>query len=83
MITKLLSPALFVGLACFFWTAPAHRAPRPTPGKQPEARPNRHRPADCATPVYEVYAIRYASIPDFPVNALVAGADPHASSTSP
>ena len=29
-----------------------------------------------APPVYEVYAIRYASIPDFPVNALVSGADP-------
>lgn len=28
-----------------------------------------------ARPVYEVFAIRYASIPDFPVNALVAGAD--------
>src|SRR5690242_16472477 len=28
------------------------------------------------TPVYEVFAIRYASIPDFPVNALIAGADP-------
>jgi glyoxylase-like metal-dependent hydrolase (beta-lactamase superfamily II) len=27
-------------------------------------------------PAYEVFAIRYASIPDFPVNALVAGADP-------
>jgi glyoxylase-like metal-dependent hydrolase (beta-lactamase superfamily II) len=27
-------------------------------------------------PVYEVYAIKYASIPDFPVNDLVAGADP-------
>jgi glyoxylase-like metal-dependent hydrolase (beta-lactamase superfamily II) len=26
-------------------------------------------------PVYEVFAIRYASIPDFPVNALIAGAD--------
>ncbi len=26
-------------------------------------------------PIYEVYAIRYASIPDFPVSALVAGAD--------
>jgi glyoxylase-like metal-dependent hydrolase (beta-lactamase superfamily II) len=25
---------------------------------------------------YEVFAIRYASIPDFPVNALIAGADP-------
>ena len=29
-----------------------------------------------ATPSYEVFAIRYASIPDFPVNALIAGADP-------
>jgi glyoxylase-like metal-dependent hydrolase (beta-lactamase superfamily II) len=28
-----------------------------------------------AKPVYEVYAIRYASIPDFPVNSLVTGAD--------
>ena len=27
-------------------------------------------------PVYEVFGIRYASIPDFPVNALIAGADP-------
>ncbi len=27
-------------------------------------------------PVYEVFAIRYASIPDFPVSALIAGADP-------
>jgi glyoxylase-like metal-dependent hydrolase (beta-lactamase superfamily II) len=29
-----------------------------------------------AAPVYEVFAIRYASIPDFAVNALIAGADP-------
>src|SRR5690242_11995228 len=29
-----------------------------------------------SSPVYEVFAIRYASIPDFPVNALIAGADP-------
>jgi hypothetical protein len=27
-------------------------------------------------PVYKVFAIRYASIPDFPVNAMIAGADP-------
>jgi glyoxylase-like metal-dependent hydrolase (beta-lactamase superfamily II) len=27
-------------------------------------------------PAYEVYAIRYATIPDFPVNALIKGADP-------
>jgi len=29
-----------------------------------------------AKPTYEVFAIRYASIPDFPVSALVSGADP-------
>jgi glyoxylase-like metal-dependent hydrolase (beta-lactamase superfamily II) len=29
-----------------------------------------------AKPVYEVFAIRYASIPDFPVSALISGADP-------
>src|SRR3954451_21490557 len=33
-------------------------------------------PATAAAPVYEVFAIRYASIPDFPVNALIAGANP-------
>jgi len=32
--------------------------------------------AAASSPVYEVFAIRYASIPDFPVNALIAGADP-------
>ena len=32
--------------------------------------------AAAAPPVYEVYAIRYATIPDFPVSALVTGADP-------
>ncbi len=31
---------------------------------------------DTSKPAYEVFAVRYASIPDFPVNALVAGADP-------
>ena len=29
-----------------------------------------------AKPLYEVYAIRYATLPGFPVNQLVAGADP-------
>ena len=32
--------------------------------------------ADNPPPQYEVYAIRYATIPDFPVGALVQGADP-------
>lgn len=33
-------------------------------------------PAPVANSVYEVYAIRYGIIPDFPVSELVAGADP-------
>jgi glyoxylase-like metal-dependent hydrolase (beta-lactamase superfamily II) len=32
--------------------------------------------AASATPVYEVFAIRYAFMPETPVNSLVAGADP-------
>ncbi|HZD96413.1 MAG TPA: MBL fold metallo-hydrolase, partial [Candidatus Sulfotelmatobacter sp.] len=32
--------------------------------------------ASAGKPVYEVFAVRYASIPDFPVNALITGADP-------
>jgi glyoxylase-like metal-dependent hydrolase (beta-lactamase superfamily II) len=32
-------------------------------------------PSPAFAPVYEVFAIRYASIPDFPVSALVTGAD--------
>ena len=31
--------------------------------------------ADNAAPKYQVYAIRYAQLPDFPVAGLVAGAD--------
>jgi glyoxylase-like metal-dependent hydrolase (beta-lactamase superfamily II) len=46
-------------------------------GKAIQARntPTPSQPT-AAAPVYEVFAIRYASIPDFPVNALIAGADP-------
>ena len=29
-----------------------------------------------AKPTYEIYAVRYATIPGFPVAGLVAGADP-------
>ncbi len=39
------------------------RSPRPAPASQPSA------------PLYEVYAIRYATLPDFPVAGLVEGAD--------
>jgi glyoxylase-like metal-dependent hydrolase (beta-lactamase superfamily II) len=47
------------------------------PGKAAQAK---NAPASSlsteSAPVYEVFAIRYASIPDFPVSALIAGADP-------
>src|SRR5690349_7122309 len=33
-------------------------------------------PSAAQTPQYEVYAIRYATLPDFPVAGLVKGADP-------
>ena len=42
----------------------------------PSVWPQTATPGPEPKPVYEVFAIRYASIPDFPVNALVAGADP-------
>ena len=55
--------------------------PRPFRCTTPETLPGakaRSAPAwpTAAAPVYEVFAIRYASIPDFPVSALIAGADP-------
>jgi glyoxylase-like metal-dependent hydrolase (beta-lactamase superfamily II) len=49
-------------------------AAMPTPA--PVAPTNPASAQSATTPVYEVFAIRYASIPDFPVNALIAGADP-------
>lgn len=39
-----------------------------SPGQPKEAKP-------AGTPQYEVYAIRYATLPDFPLAALVKGAD--------
>jgi len=33
-------------------------------------------PDTAPKPVFEVYALRYATLPDFPVEALIAGADP-------
>jgi glyoxylase-like metal-dependent hydrolase (beta-lactamase superfamily II) len=35
-----------------------------------------NKPAQESKPQYEVYAIKYAELPDFPVNGLIAGADP-------
>jgi glyoxylase-like metal-dependent hydrolase (beta-lactamase superfamily II) len=66
MIPKSVVATLFFlsVLSCAGQTAPA------TSGTPATAS------ATAAAPVYEVFAIRYASIPDFPVNALIAGADP-------
>jgi glyoxylase-like metal-dependent hydrolase (beta-lactamase superfamily II) len=37
---------------------------------------SQNKPAQGADAPYEVYAIKYAELPDFPVNSLIAGADP-------
>jgi glyoxylase-like metal-dependent hydrolase (beta-lactamase superfamily II) len=70
--------AKFVALVVFslsIFAACAQNVPASaTSGK---ATSSAHAPAAAtSSPVYEVFAIRYASIPDFPVNALIAGADP-------
>jgi glyoxylase-like metal-dependent hydrolase (beta-lactamase superfamily II) len=54
---------------------------QPVESKPAEAAPTKTVAAQAtqlsaAAQPYEVFAIRYASIPDFPVNALIAGADP-------
>ncbi|MGZ7100189.1 MAG: hypothetical protein ACXVJ8_17080, partial [Candidatus Angelobacter sp.] len=57
----MLSKSIAVFLVCLSFLAACAQTP-----SSPTAAP----------PAYEVFAIRYASIPDFPVNALIAGADP-------
>jgi glyoxylase-like metal-dependent hydrolase (beta-lactamase superfamily II) len=52
-------------LVFLFWTLALAVGSAQSAAPKPEAKP-----------VYEVFAIRYASIPDFPVAALIAGADP-------
>jgi glyoxylase-like metal-dependent hydrolase (beta-lactamase superfamily II) len=70
MITKSVAAVLF----CLSTLAACAQT---SPSASPTANaPVAAAPTTSATPVYEVYAIRYASIPDFPVNALIAGADP-------
>src|ERR1700756_689540 len=67
--------AKFTGLLLFFLSiAACAQTPTPTPALVAPTHPASGQSA--TTPVYEVFAIRYASIPDFPVNALIAGADP-------
>src|SRR5882757_9299321 len=56
----------FIAMVLLYFSALAAGAQTPA---APPAAPT------AAKPVYEVFAIRYASIPDFPVNALVSGAD--------
>jgi glyoxylase-like metal-dependent hydrolase (beta-lactamase superfamily II) len=67
-----------VVLAVFFlsaFTACAQNVPAPAAISGSPATTNASGQA-ASPPVYEVFAIRYASIPGFPVNALIAGADP-------
>lgn len=61
---EMIHPAKTIAIF-LFWVAAHACASAQTAPEKPAARP-----------VYEVYAIRYASIPDFPVNALITGADP-------
>jgi glyoxylase-like metal-dependent hydrolase (beta-lactamase superfamily II) len=56
----------FASFTSAAFTPPAGQVSAPTSAARPTS----------VLPVYEVFAIRYASIPDFPVNALIAGADP-------
>jgi len=66
-----------VALSVFFLSiiaACAQNAPSSATAGSATASPN--APGLAAPPAYEVFAIRYASIPGFPVNALIAGADP-------
>src|SRR3954468_8261767 len=55
--------------------SPVSIAGKPGKAAQSKNTPGPSSPT-AAAPVYEVFAIRYASVPDFPVNALIAGADP-------
>lgn len=61
---------------CFFVVtvlAPHRNWSQTSPSSQASASTEAHVPG--GTPQYEVYAIRYATLPDFPVSALVQGAD--------
>jgi glyoxylase-like metal-dependent hydrolase (beta-lactamase superfamily II) len=67
-----------VNYATGFWGSPAWSATVARNSGRAEQAKNTPAPSlpTAAAPVYEVFAIRYASIPGFPVNALIAGADP-------
>jgi glyoxylase-like metal-dependent hydrolase (beta-lactamase superfamily II) len=60
--------------ACAQASPPQSVAAPPAATPAPATSPASTGPS--AAPVYEVFAIRYASIPDFPVSALLTGADP-------
>jgi glyoxylase-like metal-dependent hydrolase (beta-lactamase superfamily II) len=70
-IASFLLLFLILGSAAAQNAAPAPAASTPEREKAPHSGD-----PGTAKPAYEVFAIRYASIPDFPVSALVAGADP-------
>jgi glyoxylase-like metal-dependent hydrolase (beta-lactamase superfamily II) len=70
----------FCTIAACAQASPAQSVAAPSPIPQSDAVPSTIKPSAAtpaaAAPVYEVFAIRYASIPDFPVSALLTGADP-------
>lgn len=66
---------LFFCAISTIWAQNAVPSPTvPPPTAQATATPAADKHS--APPAYEIYAIRYATIPGFPVNALIAGADP-------
>src|SRR6201995_5489745 len=77
VISTILTSAIWAQTAAPAPASPATSAPAPAP-QTPAAPVATASPAATqhSVPNYEIYAIRYASIPDFPVNALIADADP-------
>ena len=75
MIAKSAVLASFLFFGCATVAQAPSPASNPASAKTP-APAQATLPNAAAAPVYEIFAIRYASIPDFPVNALIAGADP-------
>lgn len=88
MIAKSAVKALlfFCAMATIWASTVWAQTSTPSPSAQTSSNPMPSAPVPSATvpplpvkhsaPEYEIYAIRYASIPGFPVNALIADADP-------
>jgi len=65
------APAFAPAYGAPAFEAPAHGAPALAGSGPAEAL----GPAEAGAPQYEVYAIRYATVPDFPVSDLISGVD--------